>query len=163
MSTYTFTIPSPSGGASSLPASDTQAQLDRLWGIDIWFDVNQDVPNYITTPAGDWLTVEGREALRQSLMRRYITSPTEYAVIPDYGAGVAEYVKGRDTRAKRDELAERIRAQSMRDPRVEAVQQITIDDLDDAGTPGIKIFVLIVPKGRTRPDDVVLVTVTARR
>jgi hypothetical protein len=162
LTTYTFTIPSPSGGASSLPASDTQAALDRLWGVDIWFDVNQDVPNYITTPAGDWLPVEGREALRQSLLRRYITSPGEYAVIPEYGAGARDYVKGRDTRAKRDELADRIRVQSLRDERVEAVQQITIDSLPDQA-PGIKIYVLVIPKGRVRPDDVLPVVLTVTR
>lgn len=163
MTTYTFTIPSPSNGAASTPVSDTQTALDRLWGRDVWFDVNQDVPNYITTPAGDWLSVEGRDALRQSLIRRFITSPGEYAVIPEYGAGVGDYVKGRDTRAKRDELADRIRVQALRDPRVEAVQQITISDVDDNGSPGIRIFVLVVPRGRTRPDDVIDVVLTVTR
>jgi hypothetical protein len=162
VSTFTFTIPSPLGGAVGTAASDTQAALDRLWGVDIWFDCNRDVPNYITTPAGDWLTVEGGEALRQSLIRRYLTSPGEYAQLPEYGAGVRDFVKGRDTRAKRDELADRIRVQSLRDPRVEGVQQVTISDLDDNGSPGVRIFVQVVPRGRLRPDDVIDVVLEVR-
>jgi hypothetical protein len=159
VTTYTFTIPTPSNGTASIPLTDAAAQLDTLWGLDIWFDVNNDRPDYVTTPAGDWLTVDGREALRQSLIRRFLTSPTEYAVIPDYGAGVRDFVKARDTRARRDELVDRIRAQALRDVRVEGVQQVTITDLTGGG---IKIFVLVVPRGRVRPDDVVDVVLEVR-
>ena len=157
MTTYAFDIPSPLNGTVGVPKADTQTQLDSLWGSDVWFDVRQDVPDYVTTPAGDWQLVDGEEALKQSLRRRWITSPGEYAVLPNYGAGVRDFVKGIDTKTTRAELADRIRSQALQDPRVEAVQQVTITTLDGGG--GVKIYVLIVPRARTRPDHVIPVVI----
>jgi hypothetical protein len=157
VTTYTWHIPTgSSAGASGIPASETRDQVALLFGRDIWFDVRGDQANYIVTPAGDWLTVEGTEALRQSLLRRTITNPGEWTTLPDFGVGARMFLKARNVKSVRDELAERIRSQYLRDDRVEAVASVTIEPLDN-GEPGIRVAAVVVPKGRLRPTDTVLI------
>jgi hypothetical protein len=157
MTTYTWHIPSgSSAGSSGIPASEARDQVAKLFGRDVWFDLKGERANYIVTPAGDWLPVEGHEALRQSLLRRTVTNPGEWTTLPDFGVGARMYIKARNTKAVRDELAERIRSQYLRDDRVEAVASVTIEALGN-GEPGIRIAAVVVPKGRLRPTDVVLI------
>lgn len=157
MTTYTWHIPgSGSGAATTLPAEAQSDQIARLFGRDIWFDVSASHVNTIVTAAGDWATVEGYEALRQSLIRRLITNPGEWRTLPEFGVGARQYVKQRDTRSTRDELAERIRAQFMRDDRVEAVAQIVMESLGN-GEPGLRVAIRVVPRGRLRPEDTILI------
>ncbi len=94
---------------------------------------------------------------RQSLLRRLTTEPGEYRTKPGYGVGARAYVKARNTKANRQELAERIRAQFQQDDRVEAVTQVVIDDLE--GAPGLRIAVQVVAKARLRPNEAVIVQI----
>lgn len=156
MSGPSWTLPSPDAGVVTAPSSDQASQQALFFGEDIWFDigasdVNLGEGDYVVTAGGDLTVATGREALRQSLMRRYITNPGEVPTLPDYGAGAAQYVKAKNTAAVRAELAGRIRAQSLRDPRVASVDQSIVEQLDD-GSPGIRISVLITPKGQLRTD-----------
>lgn len=139
----------PGGDASSI-RSELLSAFSKLYGKDIWFDVTADQPDYIVTPAGDWLPVEGHEALRQSLMRRIVTNPGEWQTLPNFGVGARLYVKARNTQATRDELEARIRSQFMADPRVEAVGQVVIAQLTDS--PGLKISVQVTPRGRLKSE-----------
>lgn len=144
MSGYSWTLPSSSAGFG-LPAQDQATATQRLFGRDIWLDVRAAAPEYVVTAAGDWALVEGREALKQSLIRRLITDPGEWATLPGYGVGAQQFVKARNTAAKRDELTERIRAQFSRDARVERVDSITITAL--ASGDGLRVLVLVTPRG----------------
>lgn len=156
MSGPSWSLPTPSGGTSGVPSSERAAQEALFFGEDIWFDVATADPihgqaDYVVDPTGDWTAVTGREALRQSLLRRLITSPGEWATVPEYGVGARQYVKARNTRSVRAELESRIKSQFLRDPRVHSVDLVTVDRLDD-GSPGVKISVLVTPKGRLRSD-----------
>lgn len=127
-----FWINADAGDGGSIPSG---SGIDGLAGggigEDIWFDVSltnsmQHVDR-IVTPHGDWKMVSGEEALRQSLRRRIITSPGEWALIPEYGVGAREFVKASLTKSNRDELTNRIHAQFLRDHRVTKVTQVVID------------------------------------
>jgi len=102
--------------------------IDRLFGRDLWFDVTQgEGADLIITPAKDWQFVVGREAMRQSLIRRLITNPGEWTTLPDFGVGARLFLKARNTRSNRDLLCERIRAQFLRDDRVASVDKIAVE------------------------------------
>lgn len=140
----------------ALPPNEQAQQEAQFFGEDIWLDIAApDVQlgeaGYVITAGGDTAVATGREALRQSLMRRYITDPGEAPTMPDYGAGATQYIKAKNTPAVRAELEGRIRAQTLRDSRVESVQLAIVEQLDD-GSDGIRISVLVVPKGRLRND-----------
>jgi phage baseplate assembly protein W len=128
-----------------------------MYGRDLWFDVaTPEGADTIVGPSGDWKLVEGREALRQALLRRILTNPGEWATLPDYGVGARLYVKAKYTRAMRDELTARISSQLMRDPRVERVEQVVVDQ-PEAGL--LKITVQVTPKGRLLRDGPLVATV----
>lgn len=152
----TWLLPSPTSGTSGVPASEQQNQIAHFFGEDIYFDIAApDVElgeaDYIITPTGDWLTVTGEEALRQSLIRRIVTNPGEWATKPNYGVGARQYVKAKNTKTTRAELESRIRAQFLFDQRVERVDLVVVEQLED-GSAGVKIEVHVTPRGRLRGD-----------
>lgn len=136
-----------------------------FFGRDIWLDLSHPGASgeaaYIVTPAGDWKVATDEEALRQALIRRYITAPDEWPTLRDYGVGATRYVKGRSVPSVRAELEGRIRGQTLADPRVQSVETVMISPLDD-GSPGIRIIVTIVPKGRLRADKPLTVALEIR-
>lgn len=141
--------------ASGLPASEQASQDAVFFGEDIWFDVAGDLTgkgegNYVITAGGDLQTATGREALRQSLIRRTITSPEEWPTLPGFGVGAGDYVKAKNTPAVRAELEAKIRTQYLRDPRVESVDLVAVWPLENG--PGLKISVNVTPRGRLRTD-----------
>ena len=157
----TFTVPDPTAGYVGTPESERENQDARFYGSDIWLDVGApDVElgaaQYVTTAAGDWHLATGREALRQSLLRRLITNPGDWQTKPDYGVGARQYVKAKNTSSVRAELESRIRSQFARDVRVHSVDMVSVYPLDD-GTPGLKISILVTPKGRLRSDQPLVV------
>ncbi len=151
MTTPTWTVPPSPVGYVGVPASDEASQDAIFFGEDIWFDVSAPddtgQADYVVNAAGDWTAVSGLEALRQSLLRRLITSPGEWQTKPDYGCGARQYVKARNSEAVRAELSSRIRAQFAKDSRVHTVDMVVVSQLDD-GSPGVKISILITPAGR---------------
>lgn len=144
MATFSFSI--------DLPAVVTPTKLteeDRLWGRDVWFD-----GDYRVAPAGDWLVAERSVALRQALIRRWTTPPGAFAAHPGYGAGALDFVKARKTQANADELAGRIREQSLRDPRVLKAEGVAIEWL----TEGLKIRAAITPRATEARQRVLVIT-----
>ena len=151
-----YTIPAAANSSSGVTPQDRASQIDRLFGKDLWFDVRQaDGGNYEVTPAGDWKTVSGREALRQAIIRRIITDPGEWATLPDYGVGARMFVKARNTRATRDELTERIRGQLLQDPRIESVETVDVEITAES----LRISVKVQPKGRSLRSEAVRASV----
>ena len=128
---------------------------EKLLGKDIWFDLRQGLlrADYSVTPSGDWLAVSGEKALRQALLRRLLTSPGEWAFLPDYGVGARDFVKSRNDRPTRDRLAERIRSQFLRDPRVDAVESVAIEIQPEL----VRIAVRVRPKGVEQNKTTILV------
>lgn len=152
-----FVIPEPPNGFIGTPASESASENARLYGSDIWLnvaapDVQLGQARYVTTAAGDWALATGREALRQSLMRRLITNPGDWQTKPDYGVGARQYVKAKNTGTVRAELESRIRSQFARDARVHSVDLVTLERLD-GDAPGIKVSVAVTPRGRLRTDQ----------
>jgi phage baseplate assembly protein W len=162
----TFPMPNPSNGYQGLPSSENREQQNRFYGDDIYFDIAApDVElgqaDYVVDATGDWQTVNGPEALRQSLTRRLITNPGEWQTKPEYGCGARQYVKAKNTPTERAELEARIRSNFLRDPRVERVDTVTITPLDD-GSAGVKIEVYVTPRGRLRADKSLPVRIEIR-
>lgn len=156
MSGPSWILPSPTSGVSGLPAADVAAGDAAFFGEDIWFDIAApDVTlgqaDYVTTASGDLAVATGREALRQSLLRRFITRPGEMPTLPDYGAGAVDFVKAKNTAATRAELIGILTVQCLRDPRVLSVDTVAVDRLDD-GSDGVKISLNVTPRGRLRSD-----------
>jgi phage baseplate assembly protein W len=163
MSDPVFSIPIPSDGYVGAPASDKIAQEARFYGEDIWYDVSHvdpttNAPDYVVTASGDWAVARGLEALRQSLLRRLITNPGEWATVPEFGVGAQQFVKRPITPAVIAELEGRIRSQFMRDDRVESVQTVRVENLTDI--EGIKITVFVVAAGRLRQDALLPVQIS---
>jgi phage baseplate assembly protein W len=119
-------------------------------GEDIWLDLARtsgDGHDRVVTPGGDWKLTSGDEALRQSLIRRLLTDPGEWVTVPDYGVGARRFVKAKLTQSSRDELKSRIRAQFLRDPRVEKISQVVIE-----GTEGM-LRILVSVQSRLRAEQ----------
>ena len=143
---YTWTLPSSSVG-TGVSADDIDLQIDRLYGHDFYYDINgSSGQDLAVTPGGDWLVVTGQVALRQRLLRRFITKPGEWATKPNYGAGAGEFVRKANSSANRSLLANRLREQCLADRAVEAVQAVTVDR---AGGGLVKFMLSIKPRGIT--------------
>lgn len=159
MSGYGWSMP-PAAPATSTSPSERVRQRDRFWGRDLWLDVRVNGADVVTTPAKDLALVDGEECLRQALIRRIITAPGDWATLPEYGCGARLYVKARNTPATRAELTERIRSQLAREARVERVGRVSVETTEDG--QGLKINVLVIPKGRVRPDATVAISLEVR-
>lgn len=147
----TFTYSLASSVAASIP--EPIDQRSRFFGRDIWFK-NGD---YFVTPSGDWLIAEGREALKQAVMRRLLTSPGEWATLPDYGVGVRDYIKAKNTPGARADLVNRIQSQLLKEPRVARVREVIIDT--EAVPNGLKVSVKFDARGEIRRNTPEIVTV----
>jgi phage baseplate assembly protein W len=159
VSGYSWSMP-PAAPATSTSLPERARQRDRLWGRDLWLDVRVTGADLVTTAAKDLAIVDGEECLRQALIRRIVTAPGEWATLPEYGCGARLYVKARNTPATRAELAERIRAQLTLEARVERVQAVSVEVTADG--QGLKINVIVVPKGRVRPEAGLPITLEVR-
>lgn len=116
----------PSAGIALSPGS-IDAALRTLFGTDIWLDVAGTTVDRVVEAGGDWKTVTGEEAVRQSLLRRLITNPGDWKTNPTYGVGARQFVKRKANKATADELITRIRGQFLADKRVESVLAVTVE------------------------------------
>lgn len=100
---------------------DDRSQLgkDLLWDVGL-----------VLAGSGDWASVEGVRALRQSWLHRLVTSPGEWPVRPDYGVGAMDFVYETLTPSREAELRARISQQAQQDPRVDraVVTEVSRDD-----------------------------------
>src|SRR5262245_52711265 len=118
--------------AGTTPAVSIPGPVEEADRVDLYFDVAEATgPDYFVTGPGDRLTVGGDEAYRQSLLRRFITNPGEWQTKPQYGAGGREFVKGKSTKATRDAFMQRLRAQSLMDPRTASVLAVNAESFAD--------------------------------
>lgn len=122
---YSWTLSEEDAPDAAAADSDDIAEA---FGGDIWLGIG-DVPNpdMMVTPAGDLLTVSQRECLRQAILRRIITRPGEWATLPDYGIGAADYIKEKNSPAKREELRAKIVGGLMKDTRIARVDAVEVE------------------------------------
>lgn len=138
---YASLVLTPVIGSST--SGTSQSSAPDGYGVDLWYDLSAATgPDLVVDPGGDWLLVRGIECLRQSLIRRIITAPGDWRTLPDYGAGARLYVRKRNNKAARDELANRIRAQCLRDDRVLKCESVVVDSRDGM----LRIRVKVVPR-----------------
>lgn len=114
-----------------------------LYGKDLFFSDDTQL-----NAAGDYLTVDEKEALRQAIYRRLITSPGEFAVRPGYGVGLGAYVKKRLTPALLDELRQKILDQLRQDDRIDKVIEVVTESYTVSGQTGIKVYVKVRALGQ---------------
>lgn len=134
-----ITIATP---AQPSPFSPNETEID-LFGVDILFD-----DDVIVTASGDYATVEGSAALKQAIRTRLITTPGEYAIRPDYGCGIALWVKKRMTKAERDNLRQTIIENLSQEERIQKVEEVLVESLTSDNTTGIKVSVRVTALGR---------------
>ncbi len=140
MADYTYTISgtsSSAAGAANLASIDKQ--IRKAFGTDIFFD-----GNYSITAKGDYQLLEGLAALRQAIYYRLITKPGEYAFVPEYGVGITTYVKKKRDAENIDSLKNAIKANLLRDPRINGFKQIIVEYIPD----GIQIVISLDINGR---------------
>lgn len=130
---------------------DPEPELRQLWGRDLFWD-----GDYAVSPAGDWLVVDREAALTQAIRRRVMTSPGEWETLPEYGIGAADFVKMGRTPAVVAELTERTRTQLPRDPRIDSVDRV---DIDDSIGGGFKISIKVIPRARAERAEPMVVDV----
>ncbi|MCP3670710.1 MAG: DUF2634 domain-containing protein [Gammaproteobacteria bacterium] len=143
MTTYTYTVNSPTtvgGTASGGAAGSLDAEIRRLFGTDIYFD-----NDYLITNKGDFQLLEGVANLRQAIYHRLITRPGEYKFVPDYGVGIATYVKRKRTNSNLDSMENAIRTNLLRDSRLSAISKIVVEYING----GVKIAISIAVAGKT--------------
>lgn len=140
MSTYTWTVPvtgtSP-GAAAAISESDAQ-----LFGRDLLHDSDLHLD-----AGGDYVLLEGKAALRQALYHRLMIAPGEYALRPDYGAGLGLLVKRRMSRSELDFIEQRVTEQLARDDRIEKVVEVKAEAYTIGDKPGLKVYVKILAVG----------------
>lgn len=134
-----FTIVVDNAPLAQIP---DEAALD-LFGEDLLFTDDLQI-----TASGDYALVSGMACLKQALYNRLITAPGEYAVNPEYGVGLRTWVKKRLTQADQDDLRQLIITQLAKEDRIEKVEDVTVERVDQDNSTGIKILVRVRAIGR---------------
>lgn len=115
------------------------SQRDEIAGEDIYLQGGM-----LETPHNDLMTVVGRDAARQSIIRELPANPGSFARRPEWGAGLSGEVFKSSTVAQRDRMVSRVKTRLLANPRVLAVRDVSAQGVDD----GTEIFVRVdVPGG----------------
>lgn len=126
-----------------IPAVGVSETDIDFFGVDILFTDDLQI-----TASGDYALVGGWEALQQAIRIRLITSPGEYAIYPDFGCGLRQFVKKRASQSERDTLRQRIIDQLSQEERIEKVIEVTLTSFASNNMTGIKIFVRVTALGQ---------------
>ncbi len=124
MSSYSWTLPSEGSTAAAAEVLDARR---RLFGKDL--DWRRGLLSL--TGTGDYLTIEGVAALRQSVLRRLGTAVNGWPTRPGYGVGVDEFLEEELTSSKMAELINRIRSSLTQDPRIDEVAAVQVGEDDE--------------------------------
>lgn len=138
MSTSSFTLPEELEGGRK-PKADARA---KQFGTDLLY-----ADDLVVGQNGDYVELEGIDALRQAIFNRLITRPGTYVFVPEYGVGIESYLKRKQTPAIINELREAIRSNLLRDSRIDSVLQVVTEPI--AGEiNGLKIGISIRASGK---------------
>lgn len=142
MATFVFTLPGATSGAAQ--SAGVPGAFASLFGNDIWLDLADGKgPNLIVTPAGDWKLAGGYDAYRQSLIRRFVANPGDWATKPGYGAGGKAMVKASTNSSNIDAFRERLRAQALSDKRTARVEYVNVERMP----AGLIVNLRVIPTG----------------
>jgi phage baseplate assembly protein W len=89
---------------------------------------------------GDWATLSGAPAARQSVEREACASPGDMPRRPDWGMGLRDSLMRGASRDVRDRQASAVRARLNVNPRIDRVETVDVayrDDLAVNGVPGV--------------------------
>lgn len=135
--TYTLATDTPS---HTTPISEASAQL---FGRDLMFETDLKLD-----AGGDYILLNDQDALRQAIYHRLLVVPGEYALRPEYGAGLSQFVKKRINRAELDQIRQRVVDQLAQDDRIERVIECTTEVYTIGDRPGLKVYVKILCAGQ---------------
>jgi phage baseplate assembly protein W len=110
------------------PSPPVLTAAQKMLGRDVKF-----TSNYELGANGDYLLVEGVAAAKQSMLNEARTSPNELVSVPEYGMGLAAMVYRSASRSNRDEAANRVRERLAVNPRIERVDEVSVDRDTDRG------------------------------
>lgn len=117
--------------------------LQELFGQDLFHDTDLHLD-----AADDYVLLDGVAALKQALYLRLLVSPGEYALRPEYGAGLGRLVKRRMSRSELDGIEQRVIEQLSRDDRIERVIEVKTESFTIGDKPGLKVYVKILVIGQ---------------
>jgi hypothetical protein len=81
--------------------------------------------DFDVTPNGDWATVRGKDAGRQSILRESVANPGEFVRRPDWGVGLSGTQFKGATAQVRDEAVSRQKTRLAANPRVRRTISVT--------------------------------------
>lgn len=136
MPDYSWTL--ESGGAAPGAAAEDVAEF---FGQDLLHPL-------ALTAGGDYVLIDGERALKQSVYHRLLVSPGEYALRPEFGAGLAAAVKRRITPAEIDALTLRITEQLLTDARVQKIVEIQTESTTIGDSPALRVYVKVLAVGQ---------------
>jgi phage baseplate assembly protein W len=122
---------------------------DRIAGEDVLLQEDM-----FESPQNDFMTVVGRDAARQSIIRELPANPGSFARRQDWGAGLSAEVFKSSTVARRDRMVSRSRARLHANPRVLATRDVSANAIDD----GTEIFVSVDVAGGRLDAQLVIKT-----
>lgn len=125
----------------NLPGPSPEDQT-RALGRDIKFNGL----NFEVTSDGDYVLVEGTNALRQAVYNCLITTPSDYKLRPNYGVGIESYVGKPLTNATKEEIKELLRRNLLQMHRIEQVTQLDVTSGDDNNS----LFILLTIRAAGR-------------
>lgn len=102
--------------------------------------------SFDATPAGDWRTVAGVAAARQSVLREAAANPGAFVRRPDWGFGYPAALLRGATRTLRDDLLARTRRRLAANPRITRVVALDVTPLTT--TEGLALDAQLEAGGR---------------
>jgi phage baseplate assembly protein W len=121
-------MPSWSMPARPAVSPPTLTAAQRLLGRDVLFR-----DDYEVGPNGDYRLVDGVDGVRQSVINEARTVPGELVAVPEYGIALKDLVYRPASQASRDEAANRTTTRLRANPRVERVDEVTVERDQDRG------------------------------
>lgn len=116
----------------------------QFFGIDLLFTNDLHL-----TPKADWQVIAGLQNLRQAIYRRLQVKPGEFKLRPEYGVGVASYVKKAMPRSRIDELKQRIVSQLSQERRIDQVVDVQVTPTTFGEDTGVRIRITVKVLGQT--------------
>jgi phage baseplate assembly protein W len=112
-------------------------------GEDVLFDDDTHV-----APDGDYVGATDAVLVRQQLLTRLLVAPGEYKVMPDFGVGVARYVKKPLTSSVLAELQRRCLEQLAQEETIDRVLEVKAEAVTIDAAPVLRLTVRVESRGR---------------
>lgn len=108
-----------------------------LGGADVLFVAG----DLVVSAAGDWATVEGLDAIRQSVLGEAQTDTGELVFREDYGMGIVQAIKAALSQSRIDERRQRLLERLEANERIERVREATLERVEIDGRVGLQVVI----------------------